>query len=74
MIDVNGSALLHREQAQQTGQRGTEDYRDWNVHDVLASALALFAGLRVVRYEDTDAKGDFGLEDTHVVRLAAVKP
>ena len=36
--------------------------------------VKLFEGLRVVRYEDTNAKGDFGLEDTRVVRLAAVKP
>lgn len=36
--------------------------------------LKLFAGLRIVRYEDTDAKGDFGLEQTRVVRIAAVKP
>jgi SAM-dependent methyltransferase len=36
--------------------------------------LKLFGGLRVVRYEDTTGKGDFGLEDTRVVRLAAVKP
>jgi SAM-dependent methyltransferase len=34
----------------------------------------LFDGLRVIRYEDTDAIGDFGLEHTRVVRLAAVKP
>src|SRR5262249_27682146 len=34
----------------------------------------LFAPLRVVRYEDTNAVGDFGLEETRVVRLAAVKP
>jgi SAM-dependent methyltransferase len=34
----------------------------------------LFAGLRIVRYEDTDAKGDFGLDQTRVVRIAAVKP
>jgi hypothetical protein len=34
----------------------------------------LFASLRVVRYEDTEAVGDFGLVDTRVVRLAAVKP
>jgi len=33
-----------------------------------------FAGLRVVRYEDTNAIGDFGLDDTRVVGLAAVKP
>jgi len=36
--------------------------------------LKLFGSLRVVRYEDTNAKGDFGLEETRVVRLAAVKP
>ena len=36
--------------------------------------LRLFATLRVVRYEDTDAKGDFGQFDARVVRLAAVKP
>jgi len=36
--------------------------------------LQLFAGLRIVRYEDTDALGDFGLSDARVVRLAAVKP
>jgi len=36
--------------------------------------LRLFAPLRVVRYEDTDAVGDFGLDDTRIVRLAAVKP
>jgi 2-polyprenyl-3-methyl-5-hydroxy-6-metoxy-1,4-benzoquinol methylase len=36
--------------------------------------LQLFLGLRVVRYEDTTAVGDFGLTDTRVVRLAAVKP
>lgn len=36
--------------------------------------LQLFTGLRVVRYEDTNAVGDFGLSDTRVVRLAAVKP
>ena len=36
--------------------------------------LKLFAPLRVVRYEDTDAVGDFGQFDTRVVRIAAVKP
>jgi 2-polyprenyl-3-methyl-5-hydroxy-6-metoxy-1,4-benzoquinol methylase len=36
--------------------------------------LQLFPGLRVVRYEDTDAVGDFGKVETRVVRLAAVKP
>jgi SAM-dependent methyltransferase len=36
--------------------------------------LQLFAPLRVVRYEDTDAVGDFGQFDTRIVRLAAVKP
>jgi SAM-dependent methyltransferase len=35
--------------------------------------LTLFAPLRVVRYEDTNARGDFGQGDTRVVRLAAVK-
>jgi SAM-dependent methyltransferase len=35
--------------------------------------LRIFAPLRVVRYEDTTAKGDFGQGDTRVVRLAAVK-
>ena len=36
--------------------------------------LRLFAALRVVRYEDADAVGDFGQQATRVVRLAAVKP
>lgn len=36
--------------------------------------LKLFADLRVVRYEDTTAVGDFGLNETRVVRFAAVKP
>ena len=36
--------------------------------------LQLFAPLRVVRYEDTDAVGDFGQFDTRIVRIAAVKP
>jgi len=36
--------------------------------------LTLFPALRVVRYEDTAAVGDFGLDETRVVRLAAVKP
>jgi len=36
--------------------------------------LKLYADLRVVRYEDTDAVGDFGLEPTRVVRLLAQKP
>jgi len=35
--------------------------------------LTLFGDLRVVRYEDTLAVGDFGLVDTRVVRLAAIK-
>lgn len=35
--------------------------------------LQLFAPLRVVRYEDTDAVGDFGQFKARVVRLAAVK-
>ncbi|HET7154102.1 MAG TPA: class I SAM-dependent methyltransferase [Hyphomicrobiaceae bacterium] len=36
--------------------------------------LQLFAPLRVVRYEDANAVGDFGQFDTRVVRIAAVKP
>jgi SAM-dependent methyltransferase len=36
--------------------------------------LRIFAPLRVLRYEDAAAKGDFGQSDTRVVRLAAVKP
>ena len=36
--------------------------------------LKVFPDLRVVRYEDTGAVGDFGLEETRVVRLAAIKP
>jgi SAM-dependent methyltransferase len=36
--------------------------------------LRLFPDLRVVRYEDTNGVADFGLEDTRVVRLAAVRP
>ena len=36
--------------------------------------LQLFSALRVVRYEDLDAVGDFGQFDARVVRLAAVKP
>jgi SAM-dependent methyltransferase len=35
--------------------------------------LQAFPSLRVVRYEDTEAVGDFGLDVTRVVRLAAVK-
>ena len=34
----------------------------------------IFAGFRVVRYEEASATSDFGLFDTRVVRLAAVKP
>jgi len=36
--------------------------------------LQLFSALRIVHYEDAAAVGDFGLTDTCVVRLAAVKP
>jgi hypothetical protein len=35
--------------------------------------LKLYGGLRVVRYEDTEGIGDFGLEPTRVVRLFAQK-
>lgn len=36
--------------------------------------LKLYGALRVVRYEDTDGVGDFGMEPTRVVRLFAQKP
>jgi SAM-dependent methyltransferase len=36
--------------------------------------LRLFDRYRIVRYEDADAIGDFGLKKTRVVRLAAQKP
>jgi SAM-dependent methyltransferase len=36
--------------------------------------LQVFGALRIVRYEDTTAVGDFGLAEARVVRLAAVKP
>jgi 2-polyprenyl-3-methyl-5-hydroxy-6-metoxy-1,4-benzoquinol methylase len=36
--------------------------------------VTIFSALRVIRYEDTDAVGDFGLFATRVVRLAAIKP
>jgi hypothetical protein len=36
--------------------------------------LQIFRDLRVVHSEDTAATGDFGLFETRVVRLAAVKP
>jgi len=36
--------------------------------------LTMFSSLRVLRYEDTDAVADFGLEKTRVVRLCAEKP
>ena len=36
--------------------------------------LKLFDRFRVLQYEDTDAVGDFGLQKTRVVRLAAQKP
>jgi 2-polyprenyl-3-methyl-5-hydroxy-6-metoxy-1,4-benzoquinol methylase len=36
--------------------------------------LQIFPGLRVVQYQDTTGVADFGLFDTRVVRLAAVKP
>jgi SAM-dependent methyltransferase len=35
--------------------------------------LRIFSALRIIRYEDTPAVGDFGLADTRVVRLAAIK-
>ena len=36
--------------------------------------LKLYGALRVVRYEDSDGIGDFGLEPLRVVRLFAQKP
>ena len=36
--------------------------------------LRLFNQFRVLRYEDADATGDFGLQPTRVVRLVAQKP
>jgi len=36
--------------------------------------LKLFEQFRVVRYEDTEATGDFGLQKTRLVRLCAQKP
>ena len=36
--------------------------------------MRIFAPLRVLRYEDVDGVGDFGLDRTRVVRLAAMKP
>ena len=36
--------------------------------------LKVFERFRVVQYEDTEAVGDFGLQKTRVVRLAAQKP
>jgi len=35
--------------------------------------LTLFSRFRILRYEDTDAVGDFGLQRTRVVRLCAQK-
>jgi hypothetical protein len=36
--------------------------------------LKLFDRFRIVQYEDTEAVGDFGLQKTRVVRIAAQKP
>ena len=36
--------------------------------------LRLFDRLRIVRYEDTEGIGDFGLRNTQLVRLCAQKP
>jgi SAM-dependent methyltransferase len=36
--------------------------------------LKVYSALRVIRYEDTDAVADFGLERVRVVRLLAQKP
>ena len=53
--------------------RGSEAMRKLALLFILL-AVRLFAALRVVRYEDADAVGDFGQQATRVVRLAAVKP
>jgi len=36
--------------------------------------LTLFNKLRILRYEDVQSVGDFGLRETRVVRLGAQKP
>jgi hypothetical protein len=36
--------------------------------------LKLYGALRVIRYEDTDGVGDFGLQPMRIVRLLAQKP
>jgi hypothetical protein len=36
--------------------------------------LKLFERFRVVRYEDTEGTGDFGMQRTRLVRLCAQKP
>jgi hypothetical protein len=36
--------------------------------------LRLFDRLRIVRYEDTEGIGDFGLRHTRLVRLCAQRP
>ena len=34
----------------------------------------LFDRFRILRYEDTEGRGDFGMQNTHLVRLCAQKP
>jgi hypothetical protein len=36
--------------------------------------LHVFERLRIVRYEDAEGIGDFGLRNTRLVRLCAQKP
>ena len=70
-LKPGGMVLLegfHRDATKSMGIGGAVVY-DTN------ELLKLFPGLRVVRYEDTSAVGDFGQQKpTRVVRLAAVKP
>jgi hypothetical protein len=35
--------------------------------------VRLFDGLRIVRYEDTEAVADFGMQKTRLVRICAEK-
>jgi hypothetical protein len=41
---------------------------------MVGSVVAFATAPVMVRYEDTNAVGGFGLSQTRVVRLAAVKP
>jgi 2-polyprenyl-3-methyl-5-hydroxy-6-metoxy-1,4-benzoquinol methylase len=58
---------FHRD-ATQTASIGSGVVFDTN------ELLRLFERLRIVRYEDTEGVGDFGLRHTRLVRLCAQKP